>query len=82
MVVLWPDGTRTRADSATACLELIAKVQWDQPMSIEGLKYVLAARAFGWNKTIIDPTLDDDTFLRALGETGMVFVSETDPSWD
>lgn len=82
VTVLWPDGTRTRGETATACLEMIAKVQWSQPMTVTGVKYVLAARAYGWNATVVDPTLPDDEFVRSLGNSGMVFVTEEKMPWE
>lgn len=79
--IFWPDGAITRGHSATDALWTIADKQWDQPMSIHDVKYVLAARAFGWNNSVIDPTLSDDDFVDALGSSGMVFVQRGSIKW-
>lgn len=81
VAIYWPDGAVTRADSAGQALDIVASKQWEQPMSVEALKHVLAARAYGWNHSALDPELPDDEFVRALGETGMVFVSDGSIDW-
>lgn len=82
VAIYWPDGAVTRADSPSEALEIVAAKQWDQPMSVEALKHLLAARAWGWNESTLDATLPDADFLAALGETGMVFVTDDTIRWE
>lgn len=79
MRALFPDGTEVRGVNATDLLAQIAKMQWYK-VSIDAMKHLLAARAYGWNNSILNPDLDDDSFVKSLGETGMVFVLTEDGS--
>lgn len=77
----FPDGSIIKGKTATEVLERLAKVQWES-VSVEGMKHLMSARAYGWNNAIVDPALPDDEFVRALGESGMVFVTDGTPLWD
>ena len=81
VTIYWPDYSMTKAVSATRALEVIAEKQWEELVSVPRMKELLSERAWGWCNEIVDPTLSDDEFLKALGETGMVFVwfGEQDP---
>jgi hypothetical protein len=81
LAVYWPDGSVTRGASATDVLRKVADKQWDQPMTSNDLKVLLAARAYGWNQSRIDVCADDHEFLRLLGDSGMVFVTDAPVSW-
>jgi hypothetical protein len=81
VAIYWPDGAVTRAETASEALEIVATKQWEQPMTVDSLKFVLAARAYGWNQASVNPLLPDDEFLAALGETGMVFVTDDRIEW-
>jgi hypothetical protein len=79
--IYFPDDERVvQGFDASDALMSLAKMQWEQPMTIERLKELLAERALGWNGAEVDSDLPDDQFLEALGKTGMVFVtSDPDP---
>lgn len=76
VAIYWPDGSVTRANDPTAALQIVASKQWDQPVSVAKMKQLLSQRAIGWNDAVVDPLLPDAEFLSALGETGMVFVTD------
>lgn len=73
----FPDGSVIKGVDATDALAALAKMQW-QKVSVDGMKHLLAARAYGWNHSVVDPGLPDAEFVHAIGETGMVFVTYTD----
>lgn len=79
--IYWPDYTITVAVSATRALEVIAQKQWEEEVSVPRMKELLADRAWAWSRKIVDFDLEDKEFLKALGDTGMVFVwfGEGDP---
>jgi hypothetical protein len=81
VTIYWPDYTMTKAANATAALKIIAEKQWEEQVSVERMKELLAGRAWGWCNAVVDPSLPDEEFLSALGDTGMVFVwfGEEDP---
>ena len=72
--IYWPDYTTTVAVSASRALEVVAQKQWEEEVSIPRMKELLAGRAWAWTNQIVDHRLPDDEFLKALGDTGMVFV--------
>lgn len=80
MRAMFPDGTEVRGLTASDLLAEIAKMQWYK-VGVDAMKHLLAARAYGWNNAVLNPDLDDDEFVHALGETGMVFVlvEDSDP---
>ena len=78
MRMLFPDGTEIKGISPVDLLCQIAKIQWEE-VGVDAMKHLLAARARAWNNAVIDPTLDDDSFISALGESGMVFVYDHRP---
>ncbi len=73
--VYWPDGSMNSAQHASAMLDIIAEKQEHEiPVDRPHMKRMLANRAFGWGEAIVDPESDDESFLKALGMSGMVFV--------
>lgn len=73
VTVFWTDFSKTVATNATECLRIIAKKQWDDFDAVD-IKKTLARRAYEWNGSVVDFMLPDYKFLKALGESGMVFV--------
>lgn len=73
VTVFWTDYTKTVASNPTECLRIIAKKQWED-FDAANIKRTLARRAYDWNGSMLDFELSDYAFLKALGDTGMVFV--------
>jgi hypothetical protein len=79
--VYFPDYTVTRGKSASEVLLKIGKKQWKFEDRLSAIKEMLARRAMHWSGTEIDPSLPSPEFLKALGDSGMVFVwfGDSDP---
>ena len=74
VTIYWPDYTITKARSADQALMKIGKKQWKLEIDVLRIKKMLAKRANDWTGIEIDVDTDSRTFLRNLGESGMVFV--------
>ena len=72
--IYWPDYTVTSADNASEVLLKIGKKQWKIETEVKSIKRMLSRRAYNWSGVQIDPELPNRQFLKALGESGMVFV--------
>lgn len=77
VAVLWPDNTMDVGDDAT---EILDRVRADQFGHCDGreIKLTLAERVRAWNGQWVDPGLDDEAFLTALGESGICLVERFD----
>lgn len=74
-VSIWfPDGTVIRGVDATDALVRLGRIQWTPTEDTATIKAALSDRAWGWNRSALNPALPDDQFLTALDASAMVAV--------
>lgn len=78
--ILWPDKSALSAPTATALLQRIASLQWEQPCSVAQIRTRLADRALVWSAVQVNEDLPDEDFLAALAGAGLFVLSE--PMYD
>lgn len=74
----WPDGSTTEARSATEFILRTAEAQWS-PTTYQEMKAQLSVRGLGYpggTRQFIEPSQDDESFLRELFRIGMFELEE------
>lgn len=74
--ILWPDKSALSAPTATALLQRIASLQWEQPCSVAQIRARLVDRAKAWSGVAVNEEANDEDFLTELASAGMFALSE------